>query len=369
MTPREREILEIIKNRPTIEQSELASLLGITRSSVAVHIANLQKKGHILGRGYIVNNGDYIVGIGAANVDVHGRSKKAINLHDSNPGHMNTSAGGVTRNVSENFARLGGNVKLITAVGDDVYADKIRAECTAAGIDISHILKVDGHPSSTYISVLDEKGDMFVALSDMSVLQTMSVEFLHSKGNIIKGSRLIMCDPGLPEEIIEEILNLYSDTIPVFVDTVSQAYAHKIIDHIGRFHTAKPNLMETEILSGMKINSRKDLGKACEKLLDKGLKRIFVSLGADGCFYMDRDGRQAERKLKPLENMVNATGAGDAFMAAVIYSYVNDFSLEKTIDYGLAAGIAAISHEKTINPNMSVSLIENILKERKNDEK
>ena len=108
MTPREREILEIIKNKPTIEQSELAGILGITRSSVAVHIANLQKKGYLLGRGYIVNQGDYIVGIGAANVDVHGRSKKAINLHDSNPGHMNTSAGGVTRNVSENFARLGG---------------------------------------------------------------------------------------------------------------------------------------------------------------------------------------------------------------------------------------------------------------------
>lgn len=365
MTPREREILEIIKNKPTIEQSELAGILGITRSSVAVHIANLQKKGYLLGRGYIVNQGDYIVGIGAANVDVHGRSKKAINLYDSNPGHMNTSAGGVTRNVSENFARLGGNVKLITAVGDDVYADKICAECISAGIDISHILKVDNHASSTYISVLDEKGDMFVALSDMSVLQTMTVDFLHSKSSIIKGSRLITCDPGLPPSVMEEILNLYSDTIPIFVDTVSQAYAHTIVDLIGKFHTAKPNLMETEILSGMKINSKKDLYKAAEKIIDKGLNRIFVSLGADGCFYMDRDGRHAERKLKPVENMVNATGAGDAFMSAVIYSFVNDFSLEKTLDYGLAAGIAAISHERTINPNMSVSLIENILKERK----
>ena len=69
MTPREREILEIIRKKPTIEQSELAEMLGITRSSVAVHIANLQKKGCLLGRGYIVNEGNYVVGIGAANVD------------------------------------------------------------------------------------------------------------------------------------------------------------------------------------------------------------------------------------------------------------------------------------------------------------
>ena len=80
---------------------------------------------------------------------------------------------------------------------------------------------------------------------------------------------------------------------------------------------------------------------------------------------MDREGKHIERKLAPVEHMVNASGAGDAFMAAVIYSYINAFTLDKTIDYGLAAGIVAISHEKTINPNMSVSLIENILKERK----
>ena len=365
MTPREYEILEIIKSRPTIEQNEIAALLGITRSSVAVHIANLQKKGYLLGRGYIVNSGDYVVAIGAANVDIHGRSKKAINLHDSNPGHMRTSAGGVTRNVSENLARLGGKVKLITAVGDDVYAEKICSECISAGIDISHIMRVDKHPSSTYMSVLDEKGDMYVALSDMSVLQTMTVDFLHSKANIIKGSRLITCDPGLPPCVMEEILNLYSDTIPVFVDTVSQAYASTIVDLIGRFHTAKPNLMEAEILSGMRIHSKADLYKAAERILDKGLKRIFVSMGPDGCFYMDREGHRIERRFKPVENMVNATGAGDAFMAAVIYSYINDFSLDKTMDYGLAAGIAALSHENTINPNISVSLIEKIIKERK----
>ena len=369
MTPREHEILEIIKSKPIIEQNEIAAILGITRSSVAVHIANLQKKGYLLGRGYIVNNGNYIVGIGAANVDVHGKTKKAIHLHDSNPGHMSTSAGGVTRNVSENFARLGGNVKLITAVGNDVYADKICSECILAGIDISHILKVENHASSTYISVLDENGDMFVALSDMSVLQEMSVEFIHSKASIIKGSRLITCDPALAPDVMQEILSMYSDTIPVFVDPVSQAYAETIVDFIGKFHTAKPNILETEILSGMKINNKKDLYKAAEKILDKGLKRIFISLGSDGCLYMDREGMHVEKKLKPIDKMINATGAGDAFMAAVIYSYINDFLFDDTLDYALAAGIAAISHENTINPNMSVSLIENILKERKYDAK
>ena len=41
----------------------------------------------------------YVVGVGAANLDIHGRPKKAIVMPDSNPGDMNASAGGVTRNV------------------------------------------------------------------------------------------------------------------------------------------------------------------------------------------------------------------------------------------------------------------------------
>jgi pseudouridine kinase len=133
--------------------------------------------------------------------------------------------------------------------------------------------------------------------------------------------------------------------------------------HIGRFDTAKPNVMELEILSGRKIGSESELRDACEAVLARGLRRIFVSRGRDGCLYMDREGRVIERRLRPVEKMVNATGAGDAFTAAVIYSDLNGFSAEQTVDYGLAAGIAAISHEKTINPNMSVSLLESILKE------
>ena len=54
MTQRERQILNWIEADPMISQQELAERAGITRSSVAVHISNLMKKGCIAGKGYIV---------------------------------------------------------------------------------------------------------------------------------------------------------------------------------------------------------------------------------------------------------------------------------------------------------------------------
>ena len=59
--------------------------------------------------------------------------------------------------------------------------------------------------------------------------------------------------------------------------------------------------------------------------------------------------------------MVNASGAGDSFAAAMLYATLQGYDAEKTLDYGMAAGIAAVTHERTINPNMSVPLLESIL--------
>ena len=63
--------------------------------------------------------------------------------------------------------------------------------------------------------------------------------------------------------------------------------------------------------------------------------------------------------------MVNASGAGDALMAAMIYGAVNELEIDQTIDYALAAGIAAVRSPKTINENLSIALLDEIIEENK----
>lgn len=364
MTNREREILDIIKKQPDIEQSEIASRLNIARASVAVHISNLQKKGYIGGRIYLVNDLDYAVGIGAANVDICGRSKNPIIMADSNPGAMSISLGGVTRNICENLARLGGGVKLISALGSDLYGRMIREESSAAGVDMSHCMTVEGRPSSTYMSLLDERGEMFVALSDMSVLQRMDMDFIRRRESMIKGARLLVFDPTLPEAVIDGITSQYGDRLPLFCDPVSSAYAKRLKPYVGKVHTLKPNRMELAVLTDHDTDTPEGVRAACDILLCRGVKRIFVSMGHDGCLYMDGEGGAVQRSLRPVEEVVNASGAGDAFTAAVIYGYLKGFAIDRTIDYALAAGAVAVSAAATINPEMSTELIEKIIIER-----
>ena len=86
MTQRESEILRLIQADPMISQQVIADTLGITRSSVAVHISNLIRKGYIAGKGYVLRSGSYVVVVGGVNVDIGGRSHAPLVKSDSNPG-------------------------------------------------------------------------------------------------------------------------------------------------------------------------------------------------------------------------------------------------------------------------------------------
>ena len=119
VTDREHEILKLVKQNPMISQQELAAHLGIARSSVAVHISNLMKKGEIRGKGYVIGGEQYVVVIGGLTRDVGGKPFSKLIMEDSNPGIVNTTMGGVGRNIAHNMSLMGIETKMLTAVGDD----------------------------------------------------------------------------------------------------------------------------------------------------------------------------------------------------------------------------------------------------------
>ena len=91
MTQRERQILQWIEADPMISQEALAERAGITRSSVAVHISNLMKKGFIAGKGYVLRSGTYVVVVGGVNMDIGGLAYEPLVAADSNPGKISVS--------------------------------------------------------------------------------------------------------------------------------------------------------------------------------------------------------------------------------------------------------------------------------------
>jgi Sugar kinases, ribokinase family len=345
ITEREREILRWIEKNPLISQQELAEKAGITRSSIAVHISNLMKKGLIRGKGYILQQEPYAVVIGGANIDIAGKPFKPLVNRDSNPGMVTLSPGGVGRNIAQNLAQLGEQVKFITAFGEDAYALQLAESCRKSGIDITDTLTVPGGSSSTYVYIANSSGDMELAISDMQIYEKLTPQYLEKKADLIEHAELCIFDTNLTAETVRYIAETFH--CPLFCDPVSTAKAGKLSGLLGHLHTLKPNRIEAEMLSGVKIEDAQSLEKAANALLETGLEQVFISLGSDGVYCTNHN----EHLRIPCFSVetVNTTGAGDSFMAAIAWGWLQGFSLKDCARAGLAAAAICIGSTETIS--------------------
>ena len=358
MTQRERQILQLIEANPMIQQQEIADKLGITRSSVAVHISNLTKKGCIAGKGYVLRTGSYAVVVGGVNVDIGGRSFNALVGEDSNPGEVMTSLGGVGRNIAHNMSLMGLDVRLLSAYGDDINGERVAASCSELGIDLSNALRVPGASTSTYLYITDPDGEMALAVSDMEVCKKITPEYLSKNLALLQNAQVVVADANIPQESLEFLAdNLF---VPFFVDPVSTVKAEKVRKILPKIHTLKPNKIEAELLSGVKIENEEDAEKAAKALIEKGVRRVFISMGSKGVFAATAK-ESLWHGIIP-GKMVNTTGCGDAFMGALVWAYLEGMNLEDTAAAGLAAGSIAMESGETINPLMC----EEVLRKRMN---
>ncbi len=156
-------------------------------------------------------------------------------MRDSNPGYMATSVGGVTRNILENLARQGVSALLLSAVSDDLYGEKIVRDSEAAGIDMSHLRLKKGMASSSYIAILDERGDMLLGMSDMRIIEDMPPAYLDANRALLQSADAIVCDACLPIGLLDHLVSAAAGDTPVLIDPVSTAYARQMEPIVGKF--------------------------------------------------------------------------------------------------------------------------------------
>ena len=298
----------------------------------------------------------YILGFGGATVDLHIRCSKEVVLRDSNPSVMSSSPGGVMRNILDNASRMGWKCRFLSIVGSDPNGHLLLDRCRSQGIDASGVLVSDLLPTACYMDFLGPDGDMVVAANDMAAFDNIPEDYLKARAGDIKGAKVLAVDANPSAERLQQFCEIAS--APIFADPVSVAKGGKIIPLLGKLFLVKPNLMELELLSGQICRTEDDIRRAAATVIEKGCHSVAVSLGRDGCYYADADGESFLERLAPVDNMANATGAGDAFMAGLITAYADGLGPRDMVRRALAAGRIAVRSKETINPEMSMESIE-----------
>jgi len=282
-------------------------------------------------------------------MDICGRPYKRTVKRDSNPGIISSCAGGVGRNIAHDLRLLGMDVDLIAALGGDIYGSELLESCKALGIGMDMCPIFDDERSSTYLYVTDEQGDMQLAVADMDITKRITPEFISHYIDRINTYTCAIFDVNLEAETLEYAAKHIS--IPIYADTVSTAKAPRIKNVLPYLTAIKPNLIEAQTLTG-KIWPD-DCAKA---LLDAGVKKVFISLGAEGALAADN----SEIIKVPSDRckIVNTTGAGDAAMAAIVRADTMGLSLRETAVLGVKAGMITCMDESANSEKLS-SLTEN----------
>lgn len=303
----------------------------------------------------------YVAVVGAANVDIGGFPLGRAVPGDSTPGKVRLSMGGVGRNIACNAARLGLEAQLFTALGGDLHAELIRADCARSGVGLDYALQFDDAATSVYLFIADADGDMSLAVNDMAIHDRMTVSRLEPLMPALRCASMAVVEANLPEETIAHLAQTLE--IPVIADCVSAAKAGRLRAAMPHLDAVKPNRIEAGLLTGVDVTDGASARRAAEALIGMGARRVFLTLGAHGVCCADG----ARTLLLPgvPVRMRNATGAGDAFTAALAWAMRRGLALEETALAGMAAASIAVESLETVSPGMSEPLLQRRMDEIK----
>ncbi len=282
--------------------------------------------------------------IGGVNMDIGGSPVNKLIMRDSNPGIITARPGGVGRNIAHDMSLLGLEVSLIAAIGDDVYGHGILTSCAELGLDLSLARVLPDMRTSTYLYVTDETGDMELAISDMEIVKCITPDYVARHIEAVNSFDAVVLDANLEAETIEYVAA--HCTAPIYADPVSTAKALRFLPVLDKLTALKPNIYEAERLTG-----EIDPERAARKLVEHGVKRVFISLGEEGILAADEN--ELLKLPREYVTVVNTTGAGEAATAAIVWAGLNGLSLYDSARAAVKAGAITATCEGANNPELS----------------
>ncbi len=289
-----------------------------------------------------------IVVLGATAVDVKAQSFGALVRAADVPGRVRVTLGGVARNTSKNLARLGADVTIVSAVGDDEFGRMLRNDLARAGVNVHNLITTRDGWTSTWVGVLNARGDLGVGVFGGEILATLTARVIEERTHMIADAGLIALDATLPRATIDAIVRIaHTHRVPLYLNPASVARAQIVADCAGEFTLVTANALEAGRLTGRDIASIDDAACAANSLIERGVQRAIVTLGADGIVYADE--RETRHRPAHPTRVVDTTGAGDALAAMFLLCHLQQRALDETLERALRAAALTVACEESVS--------------------
>jgi ribokinase len=279
-----------------------------------------------------------ILVMGSSNVDLILRVPRFPNPGETITGeNLVTAFGGKGANQAIAARRLGGKVLFLTKLGNDSFGESYREYLTDNGLPSRFLLQDKTLPTGVAIIELIPRGENRIIVSP-GANASLSVKNLQKHQDAWNGVGVFVVQLETPMNTVQEGLLLArkngSFTIlnPAPAAPLSPGIS-SLVDFLV------PNEWEAQSLSGIKMKGKKDLPRIAQKLLDRGVKNVVITLGAHGLYFKNRDEEIWMDAFRV--KAVDTTAAGDAFMGALACGLAVQKSIGQALKMANAAGALA----------------------------
>ena len=275
--------------------------------------------------------------IGSVFVDVKGFAREKYMPEGRNVGDVQVVAGGVCRNVAEDLAKLGQTAQFVSMVDDNAMGRQVRNGLEALGVGVEHVIAAD-RGMGMWLAILDEKGDLAGSISRQPDFLALE-EYLAKNGDAIMASADgVVLEFDMNAAISGQVLELakkhgkpiYSIVGNMGVILQHPEYLHDVACFIC--NELEASRLFREELAGIGPEAMLEALKRGSAVA--GIPAMVITMGPQGAVYMDNQTGEFGY-CPPLDvNVVDTTGAGDAFFSAAVAALMTGAPLSPAVQEG-----------------------------------
>jgi fructokinase len=268
--------------------------------------------------------------------------------------------GGSPANVAMNSARLGLNAVLVATVGDDGFGTYILERLNEVGVNTDYINKISTKPTSViFVSRTDSTPD-FIPFreADAYILeQQISTETLYNT-NIFHTTCFALSKEPAQSVILKKAEEAYNLGCKLSIDInyakklwTSHEDAIKVIKDYCRFNPLIKISEDDMLRLFEKELPHEDIFKFFH---DLGVETICLTLGSKGVKLSQKGNGIIQLPAMKIEQVMDATGAGDAFWSGFLYAYLKEKPIEECLKVALKLAALKLQNVGRLPNNIDV---------------
>ena len=228
-----------------------------------------------------------IIVIGSANIDMVVKAKKLpLPGETILGGTFFMNAGGKGANQAVAAARLGGNVTLVTKVGNDIFGKQTIEGLKKENINTDFVFVDDAAPSGTALIIVNDEGENCIVVAPGANANLLPADI--EKVKVIAEAEIILMQLEIPMKTIATVAKKAKANHQKVI--LNPAPAQPLDDELlnGLF-LITPNETEASLLTGIKVEDEATASQAAAVFLNKGVQNVIITLGKQGAYFQSNN--------------------------------------------------------------------------------